>query len=255
MYTPKIVNTELFDSNTDFDALALSDASSGSSSSQVKGFGPIVGATVVKASRIGPGEMSPELRGYYETNSSLNPNPPGSGSETGSKVVSGSGSNPETGSGASETPRFPETVGFSKSPEKSETKKPSQSQGPGVAPKPPIGPKVSENPKPLKKKSDAKEPGVTKLIVYHMKGCGHCLDIMEEKQGNDKTKFEQLTDIFAQDQNIQVLDFQLSRDPEASRYNAFPVILLVTGTEATEYRGPREVTEMAKAVIDKKMNK
>lgn len=111
---------------------------------------------------------------------------------------------------------------------------------------------VTVDPQKVNKKSVEKEPGITKLIVFHMRGCGHCVDIMEKKQENNKTKFEHLIDIFAQDPSVQIMDFQYGRDREAEKYNGFPVILIVTGDGEEEYMGPREVPHIAKAVINKK---
>lgn len=105
-------------------------------------------------------------------------------------------------------------------------------------------------------KSLKPETGITKLAILHMNGCGHCRDLMEVKQSNGMTKFEQLEKIFEDDQTIQVMDFKAGRDEEASKYTAFPIILIITGNGETEYMGyPREVKGIAKAVLDAKYGK
>jgi len=103
------------------------------------------------------------------------------------------------------------------------------------------------------KKSDKPEPGIIKLIIYHMTGCGHCMNIMDRKQNlNNMTRFEELCQMFSNDNSVQVFDFKYGRDNEASKYRAFPVILIVTSEGAEEYRGSHEVLDIAKAVINKK---
>lgn len=93
-----------------------------------------------------------------------------------------------------------------------------------------------------------------KLIVYHMAGCGHCRDIMENDAGK-KSKFEQLKDMFKDDKQVVILDYKLGRDKEAEKFNAFPVIMLVNKNGSVEYQGPRNVNDLAKAIYSKKLEK
>lgn len=88
-----------------------------------------------------------------------------------------------------------------------------------------------------------------KLIIYHMEGCGHCSDIMHVKRENNKTKFEHLQEIFSRIPNVRVLDYQYGRDKEAEKFNAFPVIMIVSNGREVEYRGPREVKDITGAVV------
>ena len=111
---------------------------------------------------------------------------------------------------------------------------------------------IKSNIKKEYNKSDARELGIIKLIIYHMKGCGHCMDIMDIKQSDNKTKYEQLTDIFNTDDTVHVMDFLYRRDKEADKYHGFPVILLVTMDGDEEYQGPREVANIVEAVNNKK---
>jgi hypothetical protein len=97
-------------------------------------------------------------------------------------------------------------------------------------------------------KSDRPEKGIMKLAIYHMKNCGHCQDIMENKQENGKTKFENLKAIFNDQGNVQILDFQYGRDQEAGQFNAFPTIHIITENGTVPYNGPRDVMAMARAL-------
>lgn len=97
-------------------------------------------------------------------------------------------------------------------------------------------------------KSNVPESGVVKLIIYHMQGCGHCTDIMKNKQPNGKTKFEQLCEIFKNNNNVQILDYQSGRDKEAGSFSYFPVIHIVTESGPTEYNGSRDVGSISQAV-------
>ena len=98
-------------------------------------------------------------------------------------------------------------------------------------------------------KTDKPESGKTKLCIYHMNGCGHCHDIMTIKQSNGMTKFEELRQVFADKPEVDVLDFQHGRDPEASKFNAFPVIMLVKDTGNIEYNRERSVEGMARFIV------
>jgi hypothetical protein len=100
-------------------------------------------------------------------------------------------------------------------------------------------------------KNDKPEQGIYKFAVYHMEGCGHCSDVMSVKsEKNNAIKFETLKNIFGQNPNIQILDFQYQRDQEANKYNAFPVIKLITPDDEIEYNGPRTVRDMAQFIKD-----
>ena len=99
-------------------------------------------------------------------------------------------------------------------------------------------------------KSDKPVQGKTKLCIYHMQGCGHCHDIMSDKQQNGMTKFEQLKKLFSDKPEIEILDFQHGRDSEASKYGAFPVIMLIKSDgSSTEYNRERSVEGMARFII------
>lgn len=100
-----------------------------------------------------------------------------------------------------------------------------------------------------KKQSDNGEPGKVKLCIYHMQGCGHCHNIMDVPQESGKTTFEELKEIFKNKQNVEVLDFQAGRDPEASKYTAFPVIMLVKENTKIEHNGHRTTEQIARFII------
>ena len=104
-----------------------------------------------------------------------------------------------------------------------------------------------ENMEPVAK-SDKPESGKTKLCIYHMKGCGHCHDIMDVKQSSGLSKFQELQKIFDSKPEVEVLDFQHGRDPEASKFGAFPVIMLVKDTGSMEYNRERSVDGMARFI-------
>lgn len=101
-------------------------------------------------------------------------------------------------------------------------------------------------------KSNLPENGVTKFIIYHMEGCGHCSDIMKHAQQNGKTKFEQLCDTFKNNKKVQILDFKHGTDKEAEPFKFFPTIHIVTANNGPiEYNGSRDVASMAKAISEK----
>ena len=97
-----------------------------------------------------------------------------------------------------------------------------------------------------------KSTNMTKLIIYHMPGCGHCDDIMKNTQQNGKTKFEELKSRFSNDNNVQIIDYQLGRDKEANQFDAFPVIKIVSKSGSRDYNEQRTVDSMCKAIIDAK---
>jgi len=96
-------------------------------------------------------------------------------------------------------------------------------------------------------KSDTPEKGLVKLCIYHMEGCGHCVDIMKPKNG-PLSKFDQLKRHFNSNPKVKIYDFKYGRDKEAGKFNAFPVIMVVTSNGPKEYNGPREVSSMAKFI-------
>jgi hypothetical protein len=93
-----------------------------------------------------------------------------------------------------------------------------------------------------------------KVIIYHMDGCGHCSDIMTRVQSNNKTRFQTLKDTFSKYPNVSIIDYKYGRDKEADRFNSFPVVMIVTNEGETEYNGPRDVNNIAKAVVKTMMN-
>lgn len=97
-------------------------------------------------------------------------------------------------------------------------------------------------------KAVAKVEPKVKLAIYHMDGCGHCNDIMRTVQRDNKTKFQQLKDIFANHPEVLIVDYKYGVNKEAERFNSFPVIMISTKDGETEYNGPRDVASIAKAV-------
>jgi hypothetical protein len=196
------------------DSESFSSDVSNSDAVQRPNLGPIVQATIANVARYKEGMMSPELKRHYDEDKMRN-----------------------------------NTVDQSVKPTVSTTDQRSDQRTDQI-PEPPKA--TTEPAKKSVRRSVDKEHGITKLIIFHMKGCGHCTDIMERKQQNNKTKFEHLVDIFAQDPSVHIIDFQYGRDREAEKYNGFPVLLIVTGDGEEEYTGPREVPHIAKALINKK---
>lgn len=86
---------------------------------------------------------------------------------------------------------------------------------------------------------DAPEKGIVKLCVYHMENCGACMAMMKEKTSNGKTVFENVKSAFANNKNVKVLEFKIGRDKEASKYQAFPTIMVITENGSTEYNRQR----------------
>lgn len=101
-------------------------------------------------------------------------------------------------------------------------------------------------------KSEAPEKGIVKLIVYHMPGCGPCGLIMKPGPNGEKSKYEQINDIFKNDRTVKIIDYQLGRDKEADKFRSFPTIMIVTEEGRDEYRGPNNVVSISKAIVDKK---
>lgn len=101
-------------------------------------------------------------------------------------------------------------------------------------------------------KNDKSEQGVTKLVIYHMNGCGHCHAIMDKKRDGSKSIFDELNDMFKNDNTVKIYDFQLNRDKEAEKFQAFPVIKIITSNGEFDYNGPRDANNMSKALMEKK---
>jgi hypothetical protein len=119
---------------------------------------------------------------------------------------------------------------------------------------PPVTSRVTKNPieNYENKKTDLPTKNTVKFVIYHMPGCGHCVDIMKNPQPNGKTKFEELRTMFANDRNVQILDFELGKDPEADKFKGFPEIQIVTEKGSISYGGARNVKDMANAIIKQK---
>lgn len=106
-------------------------------------------------------------------------------------------------------------------------------------------------------KTDRPESGVFKIIIYHMKGCGHCMMLMERQNTNEKSIFEKLSEIenvpniCKSNERIQVLDFQYGKDNEASKFQAFPVIMFVTPNGSEEYSGSRDAQSIFRSFVNK----
>lgn len=101
-------------------------------------------------------------------------------------------------------------------------------------------------------KNDLPEEGITKLVIYHMNGCGHCHAIMDKKRDGSKSTFDELIDMFKNDTSVKIYDFKLGRDKEAEKFQAFPVIKIITSNGNSDYNGPRDATNMNKAILSKK---
>jgi hypothetical protein len=71
---------------------------------------------------------------------------------------------------------------------------------------------------------------------------------MSVKQANGKTKFETLSDEFKHNANVDIIDFQHGRDDEANKFNAFPMIKIITINGDNDYAGARDVKSMVSAV-------
>lgn len=106
--------------------------------------------------------------------------------------------------------------------------------------------KQSTSKQPIQQPSRPK----VRFCIYHMEGCGHCHDIMRTKQTNGMTMFEQLKQIFESRPDIEIVDYQYGRDPQASKYRAFPVIVLIKGESELEYNRQRTVEHMARFIIE-----
>lgn len=85
-----------------------------------------------------------------------------------------------------------------------------------------------------------------KLVIYHMDGCGHCHDLTEKKQINNKSILENLKDYFKNDPNITIIDYKYGRDKivEAKGIMYFPTIKLEKQNETIEYNGNRDLKSL-----------
>lgn len=93
-------------------------------------------------------------------------------------------------------------------------------------------------------KTDHPEKGILKFCIYHMNGCGHCEDIMSIPQSNGLTKFEELKNRFKSNPSVKILDFKSGVDSEASKYRAFPVLMVIKEDFSAEYERERTVDGM-----------
>jgi hypothetical protein len=84
-----------------------------------------------------------------------------------------------------------------------------------------------------------------------MPQCGHCSALME-RNGNKKSIYEEIKEIFNNDDSVTIHDYKYGRDKEASQIRAFPVIKIITSEEEHEYLGSRDAVSISKAIINKK---
>lgn len=103
--------------------------------------------------------------------------------------------------------------------------------------------KIQQN----QQKSDDPEPNIMKIAIYHMPGCSHCNHIMK-RNGSEISEFEKLCSAF-KDFDVKVYDFELGKDKEASKYQAFPVIKFISINGDIEYRGSRDAESIARAAV------
>jgi hypothetical protein len=87
-----------------------------------------------------------------------------------------------------------------------------------------------------------------RFVIYHMQGCGHCSEIMDVKQSNGRTKFEDLQNRFNGDQRVKIVAMQYGRDPVPQQITGFPTIHLITKDGTNEYNQPRDVDSMKKEI-------
>lgn len=83
-----------------------------------------------------------------------------------------------------------------------------------------------------------------KLIIYHMAGCPHCTDIME----GSPSKYMSLKQLFKNNSNVSIINFEVGKNKEASKYNSFPTIELVKNGDTKLYEGERTVDAMKNAI-------
>jgi len=82
------------------------------------------------------------------------------------------------------------------------------------------------------------------LIIYHMAGCPHCTDIMK----GSPSKYMSLKQVFKNNPNVSIIDFEVGKNKEASKYNSFPTIELVKNGDTKLYEGERTVDAMKNAI-------
>lgn len=85
-----------------------------------------------------------------------------------------------------------------------------------------------------------------KLVIYHMDGCGHCHDLVEKKQINNKSILENLKEYFKNDPDIMVIDYKYGRDEivKTKGIMYFPTINLEKHNETIEYNGNRDLKSL-----------
>lgn len=83
-----------------------------------------------------------------------------------------------------------------------------------------------------------------KFVIYHMKGCIHCHNIMDPRNGQ-KSIYDQLVDQF-KDNNDVIIQHHHENIPNDIR--AFPTIRIIKGGVVREYNGQRDVASMANAI-------
>lgn len=88
-----------------------------------------------------------------------------------------------------------------------------------------------------------------RLIIYHMPRCGHCSDIMENKQSNGMTKCEELREKL-NPHGISVVDYKHGRDEQANKFNSFPNIMIEVNGQEIPYNGSRDVNSIIEAILN-----
>jgi len=101
-------------------------------------------------------------------------------------------------------------------------------------------------------KNDKAEPGIVKLAIYHMDGCGHCHAIMHRSGNGEKSLYEKLKDNYANDSKVRIYDFMAGRDKEADVYRFLPVMKIITINSSDEYNGTRDFNSIVEAINKKK---
>lgn len=113
--------------------------------------------------------------------------------------------------------------------------------------------KTARSPSGHEPKNDRPEKGVVKLCVYHMKNCHHCHDIVRPG-ANGKSKLQELRELFSNTDSVKILDFEYGVDNEASKFQSFPTILIITENGSTEYNGNRTTDDMKSAILSRFKN-
>jgi hypothetical protein len=204
---------------------------------------PVVNRAVVDAAKYLEGDMSPKLKQHTQDYI-----------EKINKDIASKSDIAQTSDtyNASYKPIFNPKSALKRTPGSNHATELNHAPEPKHAPEPNHVPTHVPDPDPNILKNDKPEKDITKFVIYHMNGCGHCHDIMQVKNSNGKTTFENLCDVYANDDSVHILDLLYGKDNVPGEITGFPTIRLITENGRKEYYGKRDAQAMSEYITNNK---